>query len=84
MLGDDYISQHIGQAYRDYAERTSYQLYMSNMVTEILTMNGYQVEKRWSDMLQELDDSVTPEKQMETEEEIKSRLLAKINGREGE
>ena len=34
-------------------------------------------------MLQDLDSSVTTEKQTETEQEIKSRLLAKLNGREG-
>jgi hypothetical protein len=59
-------------------------MYMSNMVTELLTMNGYQVEQRWSDMYRELDDATTPETQTETEHEIKTRLLAKLNGREGE
>ena len=85
MLGDEYISQHITQAYRDYLEQTSYKVYMSNMATEIASMlSGSEVEKRWSDILNDLDNSVTPEKQTETEEEVKSRLLAKLNGREGE
>ena len=83
MLGDEYISQHISQAHRDYAEQTSYRVYMSNMVTEIISMKGYQVEKRWSELLQDLDSSDTTEKQTETEQEIKSRMLAKLNGREG-
>ena len=85
MLGDDYISQHILQAYRDYLEQTSYKVYMSNIGKEVASrLCGTQIEVSWSDILNELNDSVTPEKQTETEEEIKSRLLAKLNGREGE
>jgi hypothetical protein len=57
---------------------------MSNMAKEIASMlSGSEVETRWSDILQDLDGSVAPEIQTETEEEIKSRLLAKLNGREG-
>ena len=84
MLGDDYISQHIQQGYREYIEQTSYKVYMSNMAKEIVTMlSGNEYEKNWSDILIDLDNSVTPEKQTETEQEVKSRLLAKLNGREG-
>lgn len=85
MLGDDYISQHVQQGYREYIEQTSYKVYMSNITAEIASMlSGSHVERRWSDILNELDGSMTPEKQTETEQEIKSRLLAKLNGREGE
>ena len=85
MLGDDYISQHIQQGYREYVEQTSYKAYMSNMAKSIVTMlSGNEYEPNWSDILIDLDNSVTPEKQTETEQEVKSRLLAKLNGREGE
>ena len=85
MLGDDYISQHVLQSYRDYLEQTSYKVYMSNITAEIASMlSGSHVERRWSDILNELDGSTTPETQTETEQEVKSRLLAKLNGREGE
>lgn len=85
MLGDDYISQHIHQEYRDYIEQTSYKAYMSNAVANIVSMiSGQEIAMRWTDILDELDGNVTPETQTETEQEIKSRLLAKLNGREGE
>ena len=83
MLGDDYISQHVLQSYRDYLEQTSYKVSMSNMAKGIASMlSGNDVETSWSDILNELDGSVTQVKQTETEKEIKSRLLAKLNGRE--
>ena len=85
MLGDDYISQHIQQGYREYVEQTSYKMYMSNMVKEITSaVTGATIETKWSDILDELDGNTTPETQTETEQEVKSRLLAKLNGREGE
>ena len=84
MLGDDYISQHVSQSYRDYIEQTSYKAYMSNMVKNITSMLcGQTIETSWSDILDELDGNAIPEKQVETEQEIKSRLLSKLNGREG-
>lgn len=85
MLGDDYISQHIQQGYREYVEQTSYKVYMSNIVKEIASMlSGNAIERSWVDILNELDGNTTPEKQTETEQEVKSRLLAKLNRREGE
>ena len=85
MLGDDYISQHILQSYREYLEQTSYKVYMSNMAKGIASaLTGSEIETSWKDILDELDGSVAPAKQTETEHEIKSRLLAKLNGREGE
>ena len=84
MLGDDYISQHVLQSYRDYLEQTSYKIYMSNIAKGIASaLTGAEIETSWKDILDDLDGSVTPENQTETEEEIKSRLLAKLNGREG-
>ena len=84
MLGDEYISQHILQSYRDYLEQTSYKVYMSNMAKGIASaLTGSEIETSWKDILDELDGSVVPEKQTETEQEVKSRLLAKLNGREG-
>lgn len=60
-------------------------MYMSNMVKEIASfVSGVTYEKKWSDILDDLDGNTAPEKQTETEEETKSRLLAKLNGREGE
>lgn len=64
-------------------EQTSYKAYMSNMVKGIASTFGYETETRWLDILDELDNSTTPEKKTETEQEVKSRLLAKLNGREG-
>lgn len=59
-------------------------MYMSDMVKNIASMIcGNEIETRWSDILDELDGSTTPEKQTETEQEIKSRLLSKLNGKEG-
>ena len=85
MLGDDYISQHIHQSYRDYIEQTSYKQYMSNITADIASiLCGSRVETRWGDILSELDGTTTTAKQTETEQEVKSRLLAKLNGREGE
>ena len=85
MLGDDYISQHVSQAYRDYLEQTSYKAYMSNMVKGIASMiSGNEISANWSDILTELDGSDVPEKQTETAQEIKTRLLAKLNEKEGE
>ena len=84
MLGDDYISQHIQQGYREYIEQTSYKAYMSNMAKGIFTLlSGNEYATSWIDILSDLDGATTPEKQTETEQEIKSRLLAKLNGREG-
>ena len=84
MLGDDYISQHVSQSYRDYIEQTSYKAYMSNMVKNIASvLYGQKIETSWSDILVEMDGNTIPEKQVETEQEIKSRLLSKLNGREG-
>lgn len=85
MLGDDYISQHVQQSYREYVEQTSYKAYMSDMIKEITSaVTGVTLETRWSEILDELDGNTAPETQTETEQEVKSRLLAKLNGREGE
>ena len=85
VLGDEYISQHIIQAYREHLEQTSYKVYMSNVGKELLSMlSGTQLESSWSDILHDLDDSVSYAKQTENESEIKTRILSKLNGREGE
>ena len=86
VLGDEYISQHVIQAYREHLEQTSYKVYMSNRAKEIVSIvSGTPLETSWSDILHELDASVSHEKpQTESESEIKSRILKKLNGREGE
>ena len=85
MLGDEFISQHISQAYREYVERVSYKAYMSNMVKGIASMiSGNEISANWSDILNDLYGTMTPAKKEETEQEIKTRLLAKLNGKEGE
>lgn len=57
---------------------------MSNLMRDITSMlSGQEIAKKWVDILEELDGSETPVKQTETEQEIKSRLLAKLNRREG-
>ena len=57
---------------------------MSNMAKGIASaLTGAEIETSWKDILDDLDGSTTPEKQTETEEEVKSRLLSKLNGREG-
>jgi hypothetical protein len=83
VLGDGYIAQHVRQAYREYIEQTSYKMYMSDMAKHIASyVSGSSFERRWCDILDELDGSTTPAK-TETEQEVKSRLLAKLNGKEG-
>ena len=86
VLGDDYIAQHVLQAYREYLEQTSYKVYMSSVGKEMLSMlTGTQLETSWSDILHDLDDGVSYEKpQTESESEIKNRILKKLNGREEE
>jgi hypothetical protein len=82
-LGDDYISQHVMQSYRDYLQDTSYKVYMSNMAKGIASaLTGSDVETSWSDILRDLDGAVAPEKETETEEEVKSRILARLNRKE--
>ncbi len=84
MLGDEYIAQHITQGYREHLEQTSYKVYMSNMASSIVSLlSGTQLETRWSDILHDLDESVsyTP-KQTENEAEIRNRILEKLR-REG-
>lgn len=84
VLGDEYISQHILQGYHDYLEQTSYKVYMSDMAKNIVTLiSGTEQETRWSDVLNDLNPSYE-QPQTETEQEVKSRLLAKLKGKEGE
>ena len=84
VLGDEYISQHILQSYHDYLEQTSYKVYMSDMARNIVTLiSGTEQETRWRDVLNDLDPRHEPP-QTETEQETKSRLLAKLKGKEGE
>lgn len=83
MLGDDYISQHVMQSYRDYLQDTSYKVYMSNMAKGIASaLTGSDIETSWSDILRDLDSAVTPKNETETEEEVKSRILARLNRKE--
>ncbi len=85
MLGDEYISQHILQSYHDYLEQTSYKVYMSDMAKNIFSMiSGAEQETSWRDVLNDLDQGLSYEKpQTESEEEIKSRMLSKLKGKEG-
>ena len=85
MLGDEYISQHILQSYHDYLEQTSYKVYMSDMAKNIFSMiSGAEQETSWRDVLNDLDKGLSYEKpQTESEEEIKSRMLSKLKGKEG-
>ena len=85
MLGDEYISQHVLQSYHDYLEQTSYKVYMSDMAKNIFSViSGAEQETSWRDVLNDLDQGLSYEKpQTESEEEIKSRMLAKLNGKEG-
>ena len=56
---------------------------MSNMAKGIASaLTGTEVETSWSDILNDLDSSVKPGVQTETEEEVKTRILAKLNGKE--
>ena len=86
VLGDEYISQHVLQAYREHLEQTSYKVYMSNRAKEMVSMiSGTPLEASWSDILNDLDASVSYSKpQTESESEIRNRILKKLNGREGE
>lgn len=85
VLGDEYISQHILQSYHDYLEQTSYKVYMSEMAKNLFSaITGTEQETSWREVLQDLDRGLSYEKpQTETEEEIKSRMLAKLKGKEG-
>ena len=86
VLGDEYISQHILQGYHDYLEQTSYKVYMSEMTRNLVSvLTGTEQESSWRDVLQDLDQGLNYEQpQTETEQEVKSRLLAKLKGKEGE
>ena len=86
VLGEEYISQHVLQGYREHLEQTSYKVYMSNRAKEIVSiMSGTPLEASWSDILHDLDASVSYAKpQTESESEIRTRILNKLNGREGE
>ena len=53
---------------------------LTRMIAQALT--GAEIETSWRDILTELDNSVEPEP-AETAEEVKSRLLAKLNERKG-
>lgn len=56
---------------------------MSNMAKGIASaLTGSDIETSWSDILRDLDGAVAPEKETETEEKVKSRILAKLNGKE--
>lgn len=56
---------------------------MSNMAQGIASaLTGQEIATSWKDIVDELDGMVVNEKQTETEDEVKSRLLAKLNGRE--
>lgn len=80
MLGDEYIAQHVLQGYRDYLEQTSYKVYMSNLTKGIASaLTGAEIATSWSDILNDLDSSVEPDTQTETEEEIKTRIISKLN-----
>ena len=85
VLGDEYISQHILQSYHDYLEQTSYKVYMSEMAKNLYcALTGAEQETSWRDVLQDLNQGLSYEKpQTETEEEIKSRMLTKLKGKEG-
>ena len=84
VLGDEYISQHILQSYHDYLEQTSYKVYMSEMAKNLVSvLTGSEQESSWRDVLNDLNPSYE-EPQTETEQEIKSRMLAKLKGKEGE
>ena len=83
MLGDDYISQHISQGYRDYLEQTSYKSYIADMARNVVSAFGGNEIPRWIDIVTQLDRSTAPAKQTETEQQIKSRIMTKLNGKEG-
>jgi hypothetical protein len=86
VLGDEYISQHVLQAYREHLEQQSYKIYMSSRARDIVSiLSGTQLETSWGDIITELDESVADAKpQTESESEIRNRILEKINGREGD
>lgn len=84
MLGDEYISQHVLQGYHDYLEQTSYKVYMSDMARNLISaFTGAEQGISWRDILNDLDQGLSYEQpQTETEEEIKSRMLTKLKGKE--
>ena len=56
---------------------------MSNMAKGIASaLTGSDIETSWSDILRDLDGAVAPKKETETEEEVKSRILARLNRKE--
>lgn len=85
MLGDEYISQHVTQSYYEFSVQTSYKVYMSDMAKNIFSIiSGAEQGESWRDVLDYLDQGLSYEKpQTESEEDIKSRMLAKLNGKEG-
>ena len=68
----------------EYSEQTTYKVYMSNRAKEIASAMYGKLETSWSDILNELNASVSYVKpQTESESEIKTRILNKLNGKEG-
>lgn len=81
MLGDGFIAQHISQAYREHMEQVGYKAYMSDMARNLVSMlSGNEIPVRWVDTLAEFAPAP---KKTETEQQIKSRIMAKLNGKEG-
>lgn len=83
MLGDDYISQHVRQAYREYVECLSYRSYMADAARNVeALLYGSDARPRWYDIIEAVDAPEQPEPPREEPEQVKNRLLAKINGKE--
>lgn len=83
MLGDDYISQHVWQAYREYVELTSCRTYLTDTLRSVeALLYGSDARPRWYDIIEEMNGQTACEAPREgSAEEIKSQLMAKLNGK---
>lgn len=84
MLGDSYIAQHVRQAYREYAELTSYRSYVADVARNVeALLYGSDARPRWYSVIEEMGGTVEAELPREDPEQVKNRLLTKLNGKEG-
>lgn len=77
VLGDDFIAQHIAQCIAQESRERLYRRYVTDALYCISHCNEAMTVK-WS----ELDTGWTKPEQEQDPEEVKARLLAKLNGEE--
>lgn len=77
VLGDDYIAQHVVQCIAQESRERLYRRYITDALY-CISRGSEAMTVKWSD----LDTGWSKPEPEETPEEVKARLLAKINGEE--